>query len=228
MRKILLKIILFLALILIAWVLHQAGFFYQTLEWAKSLGPWGPILFILVYALTCIFFFPSIIFTFAGGFLFGLFPAVLYSLIGQGMGSLSAFLIGRYLARDYVTRAFSKNKNFHRIDHAIRKKGWKIIALCRLSPIFPFLVGNYGFGLTNITARSYLGASLLGTIPSTTVYTYMGSVSANIAALGMEGRARTMPEWILLIGGLIITMALVFYIRRISRDALSRDLSDTK
>lgn len=206
----------------LAFYINQSGLFRNLLERIESLGVWAPFAFLVLYVLTCVFFVPSFIFTFAAGAVFGLWKGILYSLIGAGLGALSAFLIGRYLARAWAARYFEARPEFRRMDEAVKRKGWKIILLARLSPVFPFLVGNYAFGLTRMPALHYFFASVLGTIPSTAVYVYAGTVAGTLGA--GAGRGRTGAEWALLIGGLLATVVLTWYIRRAAREALDKNL----
>ncbi len=225
-QKILLRALLLGSILVLAFLLNKYGFFQKTLQWIDSFGPWGFVVFIFIYFLTCIFFFPSFIFTFAGGFLFGLLPGTILSLVGHGLGSTAALLIGRYLARSWVWRKFSGNEKFKLMDNAIGKKGWKIVALARLSPVMPFNIANYLFGLTGISALKYLGATVLGTIPSAFVYTYLGTLSEDLVSLEWSERARTPLEWMLLVAGLVVTVVLAFYIKKIAKKALEENLKE--
>jgi len=208
----------------LAFYINKSGLFQRTLEWIDQLGPSAPVVFILIYTLTSIFFVPSFFFTFGAGAIFGLWKGLLLALLGTGTGALAAFLLGRYMARDLVGRSFAKNKEFRQMDEAVKVKGWKIVALARLSPVFPFLVGNYAFGLTKIPAFHYFVASIIGTIPSAAVYVYAGTVAGEIAQSGSGSRGRTPAEWALLVGGLIATGILTWYIRRVAKEALVKNL----
>jgi len=55
----------------LAWYLNCTGLLEKTLTWIGSFGSLGAVIFVLVYALTCVFFIPSIVFTFSSGVLFG-------------------------------------------------------------------------------------------------------------------------------------------------------------
>jgi len=108
------------------------------------------------------------------------------------------------------------NEEFQKLASALRRKGWKVIILARFTPVFPFLIGNYAFGVTGIRASHYLMATVLGTIPSAAVYTYMGFVSGDLAQFSQEGRTRTLEEWLLIGFGLIATIVLAWYLRRLA------------
>src|SRR5207249_1644516 len=79
----------------------------------------------------------------------------------------AAFLVGRYVARDAIARKIQKHQKFAAIDRAVADEGWKIVLLTRLSPVFPFVLLNYAFGLTRVKLSHYVLASWLGMIPGT-------------------------------------------------------------
>lgn len=219
-----------LALLLIAGIAYwfnRYGILKNTLAWLESFGPWALVGFVAVYILSAIFFVPSFVFSFVAGALFGLSWGLVLALTGIGLGAVSAFLIGRHLARSWVEKAFGSNAKLQVLIEAMSQKGWKIVLLARLSPIFPFMIANYAFGLTRLPAWTYLAASLVGSLPSTAVYAYLGSLAGDLALLGSAGRERTPLEWAFLIVGLIATVILTIYIRRISQAALEKNLPES-
>lgn len=222
-RNWLLKGAAFFLLFGAAYYLNRYGIFKKSLEAAGELGPWGPVVFVSFCIPAGILFVPSVMMFFTAGALFGLRGGFLFSLLGTTLGSAGAFLIGRYLARDWVAEKFSKNKKFQLLAEMVRRKGWKIILLARLSPLFPFMIGNYAFGLTPISLRSYFGASLLGSIPSTAVYVYLGTLSRNLIFKGHSSGGITPAEWGLFLTGLAATVFLAFYLMRIARSILRQD-----
>ncbi len=216
MKKAVGRLIFLLVFLGTVFTLNRFGFLQKTLDWIEGFGAWGPALFVLVYVLSCVFLVPSFVFTFSGGILFGVLKGTLLSLAGTGLGSLAAFLIGRYLAHDFVAGRIAGNPEFERLGTALKKKGWKVILLARFSPVFPFLVGNYAFGVTQIRAFHYFLASIFGSIPSALVYTYLGFVTGDLAQFNLSGRSRTTGEWILLGAGLAATVILAWYLRRLA------------
>lgn len=226
--KILLRVSMAAAILVAAWYFNHTGLLERILDWIRSYGVWGPAVFFLVQILACLFFVPSVLFTFSGGVLFGIYLGFALSLWGVALGSLGALLIGRYLARGLVEKAFGHNPEFQKLAQAMQKKGWKMVCFARLSPVFPFTVGNYAFGLTSIPARHYFGASLLGTIPSTAVYSYLGAITGSLAILGDAHRAKTPLEWILMAVGLAATLFLAYYFRRFTRKALMETADPVK
>src|SRR3989338_3520734 len=122
MPKNLIRAILFFAVILAAWYLHETKALQKIMSTVENFGVWAPIVFFVIYVLTCIFFIPSFIFTFSGGVLFGFWKGFALSLAGAGLGSVAAFSIGRYLARDFVVRRFTQNQTFLKLAAAAQKK----------------------------------------------------------------------------------------------------------
>src|SRR5690606_28498352 len=108
---------------------------------------------------------PGSALTLGAGALFGVFWGTVYASTGATLGATCAFLIGRYLARDWVAARIARRPAFVAIDRAVAEEGWKIVGLTRLSPIFPFVLLNYAFGLTRVSLRDYVFASWLGMLP---------------------------------------------------------------
>ncbi len=214
------KIIIVSTIILGAYGFHHSGLLQTLIHWIQGLGPEAPVVFLLIYIVCSIFFVPSILLTFAGGFLFNFWTAAVLSILGSGFGAVSAFLIGRYLIRGAVEKQAHKIRGFEKISDLVKRKGWKIVLLARLSPIFPFLIGNYAFGTTRMRARHYFFASVLGTIPSTLVYTYSGRLAGGLAGAGSH--ARTPQEWGLLVLGLAASIGVSLYLRRLAQMEFKR------
>lgn len=191
-----------------------------ALDWIASLGIWAPILFIVVYVLACVLFFPGSILTLGAGALFGVVKGSIYVSVAATLGATAAFLVGRYVARDWIAKKIEGNARFAAIDKAVAEEGWKIVGLTRLSPVFPFALLNYAFGLTRVSLREYVLASWIGMMPGTVMYVYIGSL-ANSGA-----RQTTPTEWALKGVGLLATIVVTVLITRIARKALARKISN--
>ncbi len=197
----------------------------NALDWIDTLGPWGPIAFIIIYILATVLFLPGSLLTLGAGFLFGPISGSIYVSIGSTIGATCAFLVGRYLARGWVSKQIEGNEQFKAIDKAVADEGWKIVGLTRLSPIFPFNLLNYAFGLTQVSLRDYFFASWIGMMPGTVMYVYLGSLAGSLATLGTEGRSRTTAEWVLYGVGLVATVAVTIYVTKIAKKALQKKIS---
>jgi uncharacterized membrane protein YdjX (TVP38/TMEM64 family) len=198
--------------------------FREALGWVEKAGPAGLAAFFALYVAACVFMLPGSVLTLGAGAVFGVVRGSLLVSLSSTVGATAAFLIGRYLARGMVTRRVEGNAKFRAIDEAVASEGWKIVGLTRLSPVFPFNLLNYAFGLTRVSLRDFVLASWIGMIPGTVMYVYVGSLAGSLTELGAGagGRARSPAEWALYVVGLIATVAVTVVITRTARRALSR------
>jgi uncharacterized membrane protein YdjX (TVP38/TMEM64 family) len=145
--------------------------------WVESLGAWGPVVFVLGYAVAVVAFVPGSLLTLAAGAIFGVLWGVVWVFIAAVLGSAAAFLIARYVARDAVARRLAANPRFAAVDRAVGREGRKIVFLLRLSPLFPFTLLNYALGLTTVRFADYLLAAV-GMIPARSSTSTTGSSRA--------------------------------------------------
>jgi len=192
-----------------------------ALEAIARLGAWGPVLFALLYVAATVLFLPGSILTLGAGVVFGLARGAVIVSISATLGATAAFLVGRYVARDWVAGKIEGNPKFKAIDEAVAREGWKIVGLTRLSPVFPFNLLNYAFGLTRVSLSHYVIASWIGMMPGTVMYVYLGSVAGTLAGAG-GGTSRTPAEWALYAVGLAATIGVTVYVTRLARRALAR------
>jgi uncharacterized membrane protein YdjX (TVP38/TMEM64 family) len=192
----------------------------SLLAWTQSLGFWGPVVVVLFYVVACLLFLPGSILTIGAGFLFKLALGTVTVSIGATLGACAAFWVGRTVARGWVAKKIGDNAKFAAIDEAVGREGFKIVLLTRLSPVFPFNLLNYAFGLTRVRFRSYALASWIGMLPGTVVYVYIGSAARSLADAAVGGGQKSPAQRILFWGGLVIAVAVGVLIVRIARRAL--------
>lgn len=224
--RIIVKIVLIVAaLVGLIFLGRQAGsYITQFAAWVESLGVWGPIAFMVGYAVAAVAFVPGSLLTPAAGVIFGLARGTLYVAIGASTGAALAFLVSRYLARGWVEKRLEGNQRFAAIDRAVGKQGLKIVTLLRLSPIFPFNLLNYGLGLTRVRFIDYLIACL-GMLPGTFLYVYYGKAVGDLAALATAGaqQEKGWRDWLVLGLGLLATVIVTTIVTRIARRALEEE-----
>ena len=195
----------------------------EAVEWVGGLGLWGPAVFIAIYILACILFVPGSLLTLGAGFVWGVAWGTAVVSVASPLGATAAFLVGRYFARGWVSKKMEGNEKFQAIDEAVAGEGWKIVGLTRLSPVFPFNLLNYAFGLTRVRLRDYFFASWIGMLPGTVMYVYFGSIAGDLASLGTDSGAATTPaQWALRIVGLLATVGVTLYITKIAKGALAK------
>ena len=216
--KVIITIAAIVAVVVLARVFHLGEAFAWALERIRSLGALAPVLFIIIYIAGAILFVPGAILTIGGGALFGVVWGSIYVSIGATIGATAAFVIGRYLARGWVRGRLAGNPRFAAIDDSVGREGWKIVALTRLSPVFPFNLLNYAFGLTGVSLRDYVIATWAGILPGTVLYVYIGALGGTLARPGAAHRPPA--QWALDIVGLLATLAVALYAGRIAARAL--------
>jgi uncharacterized membrane protein YdjX (TVP38/TMEM64 family) len=190
----------------------------ELLAWIDSLGGWAPLLYVLTYAVLTVSLVPGSIMTIGAGALFGLVLGSFCALIGATLGAALAFLIGRHLARERVSRRFHGNPRFDLVDKAVAEEGWKIVGLTRLSPVFPFVLLNYAFSLTAVPFRDYVAATCIGMVPGTVMYVYLGWM----AEAGTDAESRTTIQWVIYALGFVATVAVTVLVTRIARRGLMK------
>jgi uncharacterized membrane protein YdjX (TVP38/TMEM64 family) len=187
-------------------------------HWIEGLGPAGYALYIAAYALVTVLMMPAVLMMIAAGYFFGLLRGVAITSAGATLGACLAFLISRHLARRRVERFAAGYPRYQAIDTAVGKKGWPIVFLLRLSPLVPFVVSNYFYGLTAIRFRPYALASWIGMIPLQFLYVSLG-VAGRAAAEPSEGPTAAW-KWGLLAVGALVTVAATAYAGKVVREAI--------
>jgi uncharacterized membrane protein YdjX (TVP38/TMEM64 family)/Fe-S oxidoreductase len=166
-----LKRVVFLLLVIAAIAAIRFSGATQYLEQEKlrqliqGYGALAPIIYMLVYTVAPSLFLPGLPITIAGGILFGPFWGVVYTIASATLGACLAFLISRYIARDWIEKKL-KSPRWKRLDQGVEKHGWKIVAFTRLIPLFPFNLLNYAFGLTRINFLSYAVTTFICMLPA--------------------------------------------------------------
>lgn len=131
----------------------------------QGYGMLAPLLYMLVYTVAPALFLPGLPITIVGGLLFGPFWGVVYTITSSTMGACLAFLISRYLARDWIERKL-RSPRWKRLDGEVERHGWKVVALTRLIPLFPFNLLNYAFGLTKVKFVHYALTTFVCMLPA--------------------------------------------------------------
>ena len=148
----------------------------------------------------------------------------LYVFVGATLGAIASFLIGRYLVRDWIGKKIAGNEKFVAIDQAVAHSGLKIVLLTRLSPLFPFNLLNYAFGITGVSLQDYAIASV-GMLPATVLYVYIGSLASDVARIGTDNQSTDTIKWVIRIIGFIATVAVTIYATKLARNAIA-ELND--
>jgi uncharacterized membrane protein YdjX (TVP38/TMEM64 family) len=196
-----------------------------ALTWAAAHGEPSALFFLALYVLATVCLVPGLILTLAAGAIFGLARGVALVSAGSVLGASAAFFIGRTFAREWTQQRIAAWPRFRALDGALGERGFWIVLLTRLSPLLPFNLLNYAYGVTAVRARDYVAASWLGMLPATVLYVYAGSAAANLAQ-ALSGRVRTgTTGTVLLVVGLAATVAVTVLVTRLARRRLEHELA---
>ena len=132
------------------------------------------IIYFLIYVTVAALNIPgAAVMTLVAGALFGLLFGTIVVSFASTIGATLAFLLSRYLLRDYVERRFSRAAE--RINNGVKKEGAYYLFTLRLVPIFPFFVINMAMALTRIRTRTFAWVSQIGMLAGTVVYVNAGT-----------------------------------------------------
>lgn len=212
----------------IAWgtgivALIAAWNFLPLKEWLEAIefsidgmGILGPILYGLVYLAAELLMVPGAILIVGAGYLFGLAGGMVVVWLAATIAAAVSFVIARRLAREKVERFARRHRRFAALDGAVEKGNWKVVALLRFSPIVPFGLSNYMYGLSRIGFTPYIAATALGMLPGTFLYAYLGAAGRGF------GGGWSPWHWLLVGAGIFATAAASVYLTRLAKKRLRR------
>jgi len=179
--KLILLIVLLASATAFIWMALHPETLKKGLEIVKHLGIWGNVILVGCYII--ISFPVAVGYTAVGlacGFLYGPFWGVLTTFIGaQVLGSSISFWLCGSLCKEWVEKKVKENKKADAILKAVRKNGFKIIIMSRLTPV-PFGIQNALFGVSGIRFYSYIIATWIGMLPEAFLWCYFGSKAREI------------------------------------------------
>lgn len=221
-RRALILLLALTVLVIAVWLLPAREWLIQSVDWAQAHPRIAWAAFVLAYMMAAVFMVPGSILTLAAGVLFGVALGVALVSLASTLGACCAFLVGRFLARDWVESRLESMPRFRALDRAVARRGWLIVLLARLSVLIPYNLLNYALGLTNVRFGAYLLGTFVGMLPAIFLYVYLGSVAGSLASLDQTG-APVIPQS-LFITGLVVTALLIFLIARLTARALRSEL----
>lgn len=212
-----------IALLIAAATLPVGAWTVEALERLRGWGPLGGVAFAALYAIATVAMLPGTPLTLGAGLLYGPWWGSLVVLVGATVGATGAFALGRSLLREQAQRRIAGWPRFHALDAAVGRDGFRVVLLVRLSPLFPFNLVNYAFGLTSVRLGTYALASAIGMSPAILLITGVG---AGLGSLGeVAGGADLGARGQVLGGlGLLATALVTVWIGRAARRELERAL----
>ena len=211
-------VLLMLSALAVAWMMLPMTLSQDLVRvraWVEQFGPWGPVLFVLLYVLAVVLLVPGSVLALAAGLAYGAWGLPL-ALTAATTGAGLSFLIGRYIAQKQVRLLARRRPVLRAVECAVSEGGWRIVGLVRLSPLLPFSLLNYFFGVTRIPFRHYLPATFFGIIPGTSVNVFVAAAGHAASLDGLRN-----PFRLALLGvGLVVTAVVCRYILRRVRIAM--------
>lgn len=219
------KAILLIALVVMAlgaWFFFLQDHIGEAFDWVRAHGLIGALVVGAVYAVATVAMIPGSIATLAIGAIYGPWIGLAVVSPASVIGATAAFLLGRGVFRPAIEKKMSASAKFDSLQRAIAAQGFKILVLVRLSPIFPFALINYAFGLTRISLRNYVLGSFVGMLPGTLLYVYLGSAVGDVSQLvndGVQDAGNSSDLFFYL--GLAATLVVTIVISKIAKQALA-------
>lgn len=175
-------------------------------------GMWGVVLFLLGHLLATVLGLPGTILVVAGGAVYGVVLGTVWSVIGATLGAIAAFLLSRYWLHTWFVRRLGQHPLCQRLNRWICDNGLNCVLMLRFTPISPFNVVNFVLGLTPVSLRDYSVGTMLGIMPGTLAYSWIGA--SGVQALQGEGFVGLAIALSLLAVLSILPMVLRFYFQR--------------
>jgi uncharacterized membrane protein YdjX (TVP38/TMEM64 family) len=185
-----------------------------------ELGPWGPVLFALLYIICAVTLAPAFLLTFAAGALFGVWRGSALVFVSATLGACAAYFVAHRLAGTRFVGRVIRDRRVAAVRLAVAGEGAWVQFLLRLSPIVPYVLLNYALGLSRVRFRDFLIACP-GMIPAILMYTYYGRVVGDVAKIAAGvAPPRGREYYIFLVVGLVATVAATMAITRAARRAI--------
>jgi uncharacterized membrane protein YdjX (TVP38/TMEM64 family) len=158
--------------------------------------------------------------TLGAGFVYGIAWGTVICSLGLTLGSTTSFLVSRTLARGWMEHKIGSRPNFVAIDRMVGRRGFRIVLLVRLSPLFPIDLTNYALGLTRIPLGQYVMATWLGKLPGGLVCAYVGSAAKSATELAAGRLQVGVAEEVVFALGLVVTIVAVVVLTQMARRAI--------
>ena len=185
-------------------------------------GPWAPVLFVLLYVAAAVTLAPAFFLTVAAGAMFGVWRGSLIVFVAASLGASIVYALVSPLARSRVMARVTRYPRVAAVRTAIVGQGAWVMFLLRLSPLIPYTPLNYALALSGVRYRDFLVA-LVGMIPAILMYTYYGKVVGDVAALAAGVSPPRGPEYyLLLVAGVGAIVVSTMMITKASRRAIER------
>ncbi|WP_187351859.1 TVP38/TMEM64 family protein [Allosaccharopolyspora coralli] len=175
-------------------------------QWRSDGDVWTPLLFVLVFGVAALLFVPRPALSAAAGAVFSLPVALPVVVLGTVFGAGVAFWLARLLGRDAVG-PWLREGRLETLDALSVRRGFTATVVCRLLPLLPYAVVNYGAGVTRVRTVPFLAGTAVGTLPANIAYVTIGSALVVDTASGLV-------TWLGFAVAVVVLSALAWFGRR--------------
>lgn len=187
-----------------------------------ELGPWGPILFVLLYIAAAVTMAPAFVLSVAAGALFGVWRGSALVLLSATLGATAAYGVARAISGTRLVKWILRDRRVDVVRRAVAHEGAWVQFLLRLSPVVPYVLLNYALGVSRVRLRDFLLACF-GMTPTIVMYAYYGWVIGDVAKIAAGIAPPRGPAYFaMLIVGLIATVVATMAITRAARRAIEQ------
>ena len=186
--------------------IYHLSFFFNT-----GIGIFSVV---CIYILIVLLILPASWLSLLSGFLYGSYLGSIIVFISASIGASVAFFVSKSFFAKKLKNLLSRYPKLSVMEKVVEKGGLKLIFLARLSPIFPFSILNYFYGLNNVKFRDF-ALGLLGIIPGTFLYCSIGSLAKSIQELK---NVQSPNNLYITFIGIISTFLVVYFSAKYSRE----------
>ena len=219
--------LLLIAAILALRTLPVAELLDELEAWSRGNPITGALVYVGLSAIAIVALTPGWIPMTLAGVMFGLVPGIAYALVAIVVGATAAFLAGRTLARGWVERRISGNRQLLALDDALGERAFLIVMLTRVAFVIPFNMLNYAYGLTRVGTGTYAGATATGMLPIVGLYVYLGSLAQDVGEVLSGGADSGAPTWWVAVVAVGAIGVVVFVVRRSVLQILARSAGES-
>ncbi|WP_408011358.1 TVP38/TMEM64 family protein [Pseudalkalibacillus sp. A8] len=142
-------------------------------DWIIEFGIFAPIIYMLLYTVRSLIFFPASVLSITGGLAFGPLFGTIFTVLGATAGALLSFIVARKIGKNIAKKEWKgKGKT---IQLQLEKSGFFYVLLFRFIPLFNFDLISYTAGVSKVRFRDFFLGTLIGIIPGTFAYNFLGS-----------------------------------------------------
>ena len=170
----------------------------QVQGWVHHHRLLAPLIFVAVYTAVALLALPLLWLQMLAGYTFGLLLGVFWSQVAATIAAPMILLFSRWLAAGWFHRKIeSRMEKLRALDEKLGHNGFLVVMAVRLTHVMPFGLSNYAMGLTKITPIDVTVGTLLGGIPTVTLYVILGC------------SPRLLENWRYIVGLAVLNIALI-------------------